>query len=129
MHSFFLFLGALSAMTAVAFGAFGAHSLKDVLSPELLAVYHTGVDYQFWHALGLIAIALLQLQSPPSRLLDWSGRLMFIGIVLFSGSLYCLTLLNLKWIGAITPIGGVCFLLSWVLLAVFAARKKPQSRY
>lgn len=128
MQSVFMFLGTLSAMVAVGFGAFGAHGLKNILSTEQLAIYHTGIDYQFWHALGLILIALIQQQSP-SRLLDWAGRLMFIGIVLFSGSLYCLALLGNKWIGAITPAGGVCFLIAWGLLAVYAGRKKHNSRY
>ena len=112
--------GALSALTGIALGAFGAHGLKNWLSPEWLAVYHTGVSYQIWHALGLIAIALLQQPQPDSSSLAWASRLMLAGIVLFSGSLYLLALLNLKWLGMITPIGGLCFLAAWALVAQHA---------
>lgn len=123
MQSLFLLLGALSALTGVGLGAFGAHGLKAILSPELLAVYQTGVTYQMWHALGLIVIALLHQQAAGSSLLRWAGWLMFLGILLFSGSLYLLALLNQKWLGMITPIGGVSFLTAWSLIAVFAAKK------
>ncbi|MDI1229945.1 MAG: DUF423 domain-containing protein [Methylobacter sp.] len=120
MH--FLLLGALSALIGVGMGAFGAHGLKTVISPEMLAVYQTGVTYQMYHALGLIGIALINQQAPDSKLLHWAGRLMFSGILLFSGSLYLLALLNLKWLGMITPIGGVCFLTAWLLITIFAAK-------
>lgn len=129
MRSVFLFLGAFCALTGVGMGAFGAHGLKAILSPERLAVYQTGVTYQMWHALGLIAVALLRQQVAESRLLRWAGGLMFAGIVLFSGSLYLLVLLDQKWLGMITPIGGVSFLIAWLLIALFAARKNPNSRY
>ena len=118
MKPIFLLLGAFSALIGVAMGAFGAHGLKTVISPELLTVYQTGVTYQMWHALGLIGIALIQ--QPGSRLLHWAGWLMFAGIMLFSGSLYLLALLNLKWLGMITPFGGVCFLTAWLLITLFA---------
>jgi len=118
----FLLLGALSALVGVAMGAFGAHGLKAILSPELLTIYQTGATYQMYHALGLIAIALFHQQAPDSRLLHWGGWLMFAGIVLFSGSLYVLALLNLKWLGMITPLGGVCFIAAWLLLSIFAAK-------
>jgi uncharacterized membrane protein YgdD (TMEM256/DUF423 family) len=124
-----LFLGAICALTGVGFGAFGAHGLKDLLSPEMLAVYHTGVDYQMWHALGLLLIALLQQVSPNAKSLTWAAYLMFAGIVLFSGSLYALAILDLKALGMITPFGGVCFLLAWLLVAVYAVKKKTHSRY
>ena len=110
-------------------GAFGAHGLKAILSPEMLAVYQTGVTYQMWHALGLTGIALLRQQVPESRLLSWAGWLMFIGILLFSGSLYLLALLDLKWLGMITPLGGVGFITAWLLIAIFAAKKPHHSRY
>lgn len=129
MQSVILFLGALSALTGVAFGAFGAHALKTVLTPEMLAVYQTGVTYQMWHAIGLIGIALLQQQNHESALLSWAARLMFIGIVLFSGSLYLLTILNQPWLGMFTPVGGVSFLTAWALIAIFAIKKPHQSRY
>jgi uncharacterized membrane protein YgdD (TMEM256/DUF423 family) len=116
MKSGFLFLGALSALIGVGMGAFGAHGLKAILSPEMLTVYQTGVTYQMWHALG-------------SKLLNWAGWLMFIGILLFSGSLYLLVILDLKWLGMITPIGGVSFITAWFLIAIFAAKKQHHSRY
>ncbi|MDO9160984.1 MAG: DUF423 domain-containing protein [Methylococcaceae bacterium] len=130
MRSVALFLGALSALTGVGMGAFGAHALKTILSPEMLAVYQTGVSYQMWHALGLIGIAIIQqLQAEDSALLNWAARLMFLGIVIFSGSLYCLTVLNQPWLGMFTPIGGVSFLTAWTLIAIFAVKKPHQSRY
>ena len=121
MKSVFLFLGAFSAFIGVGLGAFGAHGLKAVLSSEMLAIYKTGVAYQMWHALGLCGIAVVRAESPEARLLKWSGWLMF------SGSLYLLTLLNLKWLGMITPFGGVAFLTAWLLLAIFAAQKSTRT--
>lgn len=129
MPSVFLFFGAFSALTGIGLGAFGAHGLKAILSPEMLAIYQTGVTYQMWHALGLILIALLRQQAPDSRLLVWAGGLMFVGILLFSGSLYLLVLLDLKWLGMITPIGGVSFLTAWLLIALFAVKKPHHNRY
>ena len=129
MKSIFLLLASLSAMTGIGLGAFGAHGLKNVLSPELLTVYQTGVTYQMWHALGLMGISLIHQQSPESKLIYWAGWLMFMGIILFSGSLYLLVILNLKWIGIITPIGGVSFIMAWVLIAIFATKKQHNSRY
>ncbi|MGR9036515.1 MAG: DUF423 domain-containing protein [Gammaproteobacteria bacterium] len=124
MRSNFLLFGSLFAFFGVALGAFGAHGLKGVISPEMLAVYQTGVSYQMWHALGLCVIALIQRHASASKLVNWAGRLMSIGIVLFSGSLYLLTLFNLKWLGMITPFGGLCFLAAWLLLASFAAQRQ-----
>jgi uncharacterized membrane protein YgdD (TMEM256/DUF423 family) len=124
-----LLFGALCAFTGVAFGAFGAHGLKAIISPEMLVVYQTGVTYQMWHALGLITIALLQQSSPAAKLLIWASNLMFIGILLFSGSLYALAILDIKVLGIITPFGGVCFLIAWVLVAVYAVKKKTHNRY
>lgn len=120
MRSTFLLASALCGLAGVALGAFGAHGLATVLSNDMLQVFKTAVDYQMWHALGLGLIALIQLQAPDAVLLKWSGWLMLVGIWLFSGSLYLLAILNLKWLGMITPLGGVCFILSWLLLAVFA---------
>ncbi len=124
-----LLFGALCAFTGVAFGAFGAHGLKAIISPEMLVVYQTGVTYQMWHALGLITIALLQQSLPAAKLLIWASNLMFIGILLFSGSLYALAILDIKALGMITPFGGVCFLIAWVLVAVYAVKKKTHNRY
>ncbi len=122
MNSIFLFLSAVCGLTGVAIGAFGAHGLKTILSAEMLAVYRTGVDYHMWHALGLGIIAVFRQQVPESALLKWAGWLMFAGIVLFSGSLYLLAILNIKWLGMVTPLGGVCFISAWLLVTLFALR-------
>ncbi len=122
MRNSFLILGASSALIAVAMGAFGAHGLKAVLAPEMLSAYKTGVTYQMWHALGLILIAIL-LPQTEGKLLIWAGWFMFAGIILFSGSLYLLTILNAKWLGIITPFGGLAFLLAWILVVIFAWRQ------
>ena len=129
MPSVFLFLGATCAFLGVTMGAFGAHSLKTMISPELLTVYQTGVTYQMWHAFGLIAIALMQQHDAQSKLLKWSGSLMFLGIVLFSGSLYLLAILNLPALGKITPLGGVRFLVAWSLLFIFSRTKQSRHRH
>ena len=115
----FLFLAALTAFLGVALGAFGAHGLRSLLSPEMLDIYKTAVNYQMWHSLGLGIIAVTQHRAPSSKLLFWAGRLMFAGIVLFSGSLYALAVFHVKWLGIITPFGGMAFLLAWLLLGVF----------
>lgn len=112
----FITLGSSLAFLAVMLGAFGAHGLKNTLSSELLTVYQTAVDYQMWHALGLLIIGLIQLQKP-STLLNTAGWFMFTGILIFSGSLYALSLTGIKLLGAITPIGGTSFLIAWLLLA------------
>lgn len=124
MHPVFLFLSTLSAFLAVAMGAFGAHALKAILSADMLAVYKTAVTYQMWHALGLGLIAILRYHYPQDSLVKYSGWLMFAGIMLFSGSLYILSLSGLKWLGMITPLGGVCFLTAWLLLMIFSFRYK-----
>lgn len=111
----FLALGGCGMLLAVAMGAFGAHALKRILTPDLLAVYKTAVDYHFYHALGLLAIGSLMLYAPSSAILRGSGILMAVGLLLFSGSLYVLALSGIRWIGAITPLGGISFLLAWLL--------------
>lgn len=120
----FLVIGAVCAGIGVGLGAFGAHGLKAVLSPEMLEVYKTGVTYQMWHALGLCAIGLLHRQNPRQALLTGAAWLMLSGIVLFSGSLYLLTLLDQKWLGMITPFGGLAFIAAWVMLALYAAKEQ-----
>jgi uncharacterized membrane protein YgdD (TMEM256/DUF423 family) len=114
--------GSINMFVAVAAGAFGAHGLKKILSADLLAVWQTAVTYQIAHALGLLAIALLmpRLRSGPAK---WAGILMLAGIVIFSGSLYALALTGIRALGAITPVGGAAFLLSWALLATAAYRQ------
>jgi len=118
----FLVLGALAAMLAVVLGAFGAHALRARLAPDLLAIYQTGFQYHFWHALGLLVIGVVAIHLPASSTLRWAGWVMLAGIVLFSGSLYVLALTGVRWLGAITPFGGAAFILSWVLLAAAVAR-------
>jgi len=118
----FLSAGGLAALAAVALGAFGAHALRARLSAEMLAVWHTGVEYHAYHALGLLAVGLVAAQLPESLLLKWSGWLMLAGIVLFSGSLYALALSGERWLGAITPIGGTAFLAAWGLFVIAALR-------
>ncbi len=107
---------------AVAIGAFGAHALESVLTADLLQTYNTGVEYHFYHALGLLLVGILSLNSP-SRLLNWSALLLGLGILLFSASLYVLAVTGIRWIGAITPLGGISFIAGWVLLFI-AIRKK-----
>jgi uncharacterized membrane protein YgdD (TMEM256/DUF423 family) len=116
MLRIFLLLGSANAFLAVALGAFGAHVLKERLSSEMLAVFQTGVQYQMYHALALILVAILSKQLPNNLTLGWSGWLLFVGIVLFSGSLYALSLSGVKILGAITPLGGLAFLLGWFML-------------
>lgn len=113
----FLMLGAINAFLCVAFGAFGAHGLKQTLSADMLTVYQTGVQYHFYHALGLIVVGLVLLHFPKSRSIALSGWLMFSGIILFSVSLYALSLTGIRGLGAITPLGGIAFLSAWALLA------------
>ncbi|MCP5159406.1 MAG: DUF423 domain-containing protein [Gammaproteobacteria bacterium] len=118
----FLFLGSLSMLLAVAMGAFGAHALKKTLAPDLMAVYETAVHYHIYHALGLLVVGLLLWRLPESATLRGSGLLMTGGLLLFSGSLYGLALSGVRWLGAITPIGGLAFLAAWLLLAIAIVR-------
>ncbi|MBI4292939.1 MAG: DUF423 domain-containing protein [Betaproteobacteria bacterium] len=122
----FLAIGAIAMLAAVALGAFGAHALKTQLGAELLAVYRTGVEYHFYHALGLLAVGSASLRMPESKCLRASGWLMTAGILVFSGSLYALALSGVGELGAITPFGGVAFLLAWALFAL-AVLKLPRS--
>ena len=117
MAKSYLVAAALSGFIAVALGAFGAHGLKQRLSADLLAVYQTGVQYHFYHTFALLAVGFLMLHMPTSGALRWSGILFGVGIVIFSGSLYVLSLTGVRWLGAITPLGGVAFLAAWLLLA------------
>ncbi len=122
MFKLFVSLGSICALLAVALGAFGAHALKEQLSPDMLANYKTGVQYHFYHALGLLAIGIIATHMPESNLLRWSGWLMFAGIIIFSGTLYILSITGIKWLGAITPIGGTAFIIAWLLLAIAVLR-------
>ncbi|MFQ1061779.1 DUF423 domain-containing protein [Bordetella trematum] len=122
----FVILAAINMIIAVGAGAFGAHGLKRVLDADMLAVWQTAVLYQLIHALGLFAVAWLSTRYA-SALVPLAGWLMFAGIILFSGSLYLLAGTGTRILGAITPIGGVAFLVSWALLA-WAAIVQPASR-
>ncbi len=115
----FLMLAAFFGFTGVGLGAFAAHGLKDRLSSDYLAVFHTGVNYQLVHALALLALAVLSVQVP-GRLVNAAGVMFCIGIVLFSGSLYALTLSGVRLFGVITPFGGLAFLVGWVCLGMAA---------
>jgi len=117
MDRTFAVCGALSAFIAVAAGAFGAHALRARLSAELLAVFETAARYQMYHALALIAVAwtITRTDSPQVRAAGW---LFVAGTILFSGSLYLLALTGARGLGAVTPLGGLCFLAGWLLLAI-----------
>lgn len=118
----FLVLGGLGMLLAVAMGAFGAHALKKTLAPDLMAIYETAVHYHIYHALGLLVVGLLALHLPEAVLPRWAGILMVAGLVLFSGSLYVLSLSGARWLGAVTPFGGAAFMAAWLLLAIAVAR-------
>jgi len=121
-----MLIGIISSALGVAFGAFGAHGLKQILSTSSLHTYQTGVDYQMWHSLALILIGLSLQRMHTSRLLMLSAWIMLSGIILFSGSLYLLAITEIRWLGMITPFGGVSFLVAWVLFAI-AIVKSPIS--
>lgn len=117
-----LLFAAGNGFLAVALGAFGAHALQARLGAELMATYQTAVQYHFYHALALFGAALLSQQFPVEILPRAGGYLFFAGIVLFSGSLYVLALTGARWLGAITPIGGLAFLAGWLCLGLFALK-------
>ena len=121
MERFFFVAGAIAAFIAVALGAFGAHSLKTKLSPDMLTIFEVGVRYQMYHAFGLIAVAWATTRWPEANL-NAAGWAFIIGIVIFSGSLYLLSLTDIRWLGAITPIGGLAFLIGWAILVWSVAR-------
>jgi uncharacterized membrane protein YgdD (TMEM256/DUF423 family) len=123
MHKLFLTIGALSGGLAVALGAFGAHGLKKIVPPETVSTFQTGVQYQMYHALALLATAII-FEKFPNKLISWSGFAFCIGTLLFSGSLYLLTLfkatgkVGMEGIGIITPFGGLFFIAGWILLVL-----------
>lgn len=118
MFKLFASAGSINALIAVLLGAFGAHALKNRLTTEMMEIFQTGVQYHFYHALGLLAVGIIALHLPESGWLKASGWLMLAGIVIFSGSLYVLSVTGIKWLGAITPIGGTAFIVAWILLTV-----------
>ena len=117
MDRAFTVIGAVSACLAVGAGAFGAHLLRGRLSADLLAVFETGARYQMYHALGLLAVAIA-CSRWPTPLVRTAGWLFALGTVLFSGSLYALALTGTRGFGAVTPLGGFCFLAGWLALAI-----------
>lgn len=132
----YLLISSISGLLSITLGAFGAHGLKKVINPEMLAAYQTGVQYQFIHTLVVLALAVLLLlpsirlaKSSVARHLKWAANLMLLGILLFSGSLYAMTFMSVTggfptWLGPITPIGGLAFIMGWIFLMV-AAFKLP----
>lgn len=128
MQKIFLILGSILAGLGVALGAFGAHGLKKLVPPETVSSYQTGVQYQMYHAFALLIVGILA-DRLPRNLINWSGAFFVLGIVLFSGSLYLLSSLKamnkvgVSGIGMITPIGGLMFLVGWILLLVAIIRK------
>jgi uncharacterized membrane protein YgdD (TMEM256/DUF423 family) len=120
MSSGWFAMGAISAAVGVALGAFGAHALKARVGPDLLAVWETGVRYHVVHALGLLAVAWAAERWPSAGLAGW---IFVAGTAVFSGSLYLLVLTGQRWLGAITPLGGVAFIVGWLLLAWVALRR------
>ncbi len=117
-----LLSGAIFMVLGVCMGAFGAHALKNHLSSEMMSVYKTAVEYQFYHALGLLIIGLIGFNFE-SKWIKWSGGMLIAGIVLFSGSLYALSVTEIKVLGTITPIGGLAFVAGWICLIIGLLKK------
>ena len=113
-----LITGAVLAFFGVALGAFGAHALKAQLAPDMLAVYQTGVQYHLAHALGVVLIGILVQLLPPTKWLPAAGWTMMAGVVIFSGSLYALSVTGMRMLGAVTPLGGLALLAAWLLVAI-----------
>jgi len=126
----FLAIGALFGLLAVIIGAFGAHGLENSLSEHALARYHTGVQYQFYHVMALLALGIISSHAPSSatttssKLITLSGFSFIVGILLFSGSLYLYAITGITKFGMITPIGGLAFIFGWVLLIIYAVKTK-----
>ena len=116
MMKVFIILGALNAMMAVGTGAFGAHGLEGKLSDKYMSIWEKATTYQMYHGLGLLVIVLIS--GTTSINVNWAGWLLFFGIVFFSGSLYFLALTQVRILGAITPIGGVLFIIGWLVLVI-----------
>lgn len=128
MQKKFLKTAAVLGALSVILGAFGAHALKQLISDKNLQTFETGVRYQFYHVIALFITGILY-KDFTNNYLQWAGRLFCLGILLFSGSLYLLSFIELtdmtglKWVGAITPLGGVCFITAWLLLALGISKK------
>lgn len=128
MQKIFLKTAAVLGALSVILGAFGAHALKQLIGDKNLQTFETGVRYQFYHVIALFITGILY-KDFTNNYLQWAGRLFCLGILLFSGSLYLLSFIELidmtglKWVGAITPLGGVCFIIAWLLLALGISKK------
>jgi uncharacterized membrane protein YgdD (TMEM256/DUF423 family) len=122
MDRIFVPLGAVSGLISVAAGAFGAHALRHRIPPEYLTAFETAARYQMYHSLALLAAAWVAIRSP-GPLPKWAGWCFVAGTVLFSGSLYALALTGVRWLGAVTPLGGVAFMLGWIFLAFSGLRR------
>ncbi|MEM6610716.1 MAG: DUF423 domain-containing protein [Cyanobacteria bacterium P01_C01_bin.72] len=122
MSRIFLAIASMLGGISVVFGAFASHALQDRLSAKSLAIWNTGTTYQMYHALALMLVALLVSRFPNSTLLTVAGYAFIAGIFIFSGSLYALTLTGIKWLGAITPLGGMAFIIGWFCLALASWR-------
>ncbi|MBL4868497.1 MAG: DUF423 domain-containing protein [Pseudomonadales bacterium] len=120
MAAWIISIGALSGFLSVALGAFAAHGLKERLTEKALSTFQTGAEYQMYHSLALILLGLLMLQWPERALLKWSSVTMMSGVVLFSGSLYLLSVSGISHFGMVTPVGGLLLLTAWVLLLLTA---------
>ena len=121
MDRLFFGVGCLSALVAVALGAFGAHGLRGRLVPDMLMSFEIGVRYQMYHAFGLFVVAWASSRWPDSNF-NPAGWSFIVGIIIFSGSLYLLSLTGIRWLGAITPAGGIAFLIGWAILIWTAGR-------
>ncbi|MCM3783247.1 DUF423 domain-containing protein [Neobacillus mesonae] len=115
--------GSILAMLSVMIGAFGAHIIEPIIGEERLSTYETGVQYHMMHALGILMIGFIGNSFGSSKALEWAGRMLLIGIILFSGSLYVLSITGIGILGAITPLGGICFITGWILTAVSVWRR------
>jgi|SRR5690606_2999217 len=125
MSRIFLALGASNAFLCVALGAMGAHKLKTILTPDMLTNFQTGVQYHFYHAIGLILVGLAIDRFPQARTLKFSGILMGTGILLFSGTLYVISLTGWRGLGMVAPLGGLSYMSAWLLFAYAVWKNKP----
>lgn len=127
MNKTYLITAAILGAISVMFGAFGAHGLKTRMNADAFEIFETAVKYQFYHVFALLAVAVIS-QYMPGNLLNWSGKLFIAGIILFCGSLYLLSYFKMignaqmNWLGAVTPVGGLCFIAGWILMAVAAIK-------
>lgn len=124
MPKTFLILGTINVLICIALGAFGAHGLKQILTADTMATFQTGVQYHFYHALGLILLGLIRIHMPTSRLIPIAGWLMLLGILLFSVNLYIISLTGMRQLGMIAPFGGLSFMSAWVILTYAIWREK-----